>query len=121
MRIVKNNVIVINGINTRLFLSPGIDKVRRVISKFVNDIVVLIPDNKTIIMAVSCAPKPVYWVLAENGVINVQPDIVKILFEQRVACNFFRLVFATPTANRQYESAANGSKRVLVNFTGIKL
>jgi len=72
-------------------------------------------------MAVSCAPKPVYWVFAENGVIKVHPDIVKILFEQRVACNFLRRTFEIPTANLQNESAVIGSNNVRVNFAGIKL
>ena len=42
-----------------LFWIPGIDNVRRVINRFVNDIVVLIPDIITLIKAKSCAPKPV--------------------------------------------------------------
>ena len=66
-------------------LNPGIDKVRRVINKFVNEIVVLKPDRRTVMIPISWAPNPVYWVFAENGVINVHPDIVKILFAQRVA------------------------------------
>jgi hypothetical protein len=92
-----------------------------VINKFVNEIVVLIPDSKTVIIAISCAPNPVYAVFEENGVINVQPDIVKMLFEHLVACNFLRRVFKIPTAKRQYESADVGSNKVRVYFTGIKL
>lgn len=85
-----------NGIKTRLFRKPGIDSVRRVISKFVKDIVVLIPDSSTTTIDMSWAPKPVYCVFAEKGVIKVQPDMVNILFEHLVACIFLRRVFRTP-------------------------
>jgi len=84
IRIVKNKLIVINGIKTRLFFRPGIDKVRRVINKLVNETVVLIPDISALIIAKSCEPNPVYLALAEKGVMNVQPDIVKIEFEHLV-------------------------------------
>lgn len=77
IRITRNKVIVRNGIRTRLFLKPGADKVRLVINRFVNDIVVLTPDKITVIMAMSWAPNPVKRVLEENGVIKVQPDIVR--------------------------------------------
>jgi len=40
---ISKTVIDINGIIIRLFLIPGIVSVRRVTSKFVKDIVVLIP------------------------------------------------------------------------------
>jgi len=56
----------------------------------VNDIVVDKPDNNTVIIATSCAPKPVNRVLAENGVIKVHPDIVDILLEHLIACIFKR-------------------------------
>lgn len=72
------------GINTRRFRKPGILNVRRVINKLVNEIVVLTPENKTLKIATSCEPKPVYFVLLEKGVIKVQPDIVKIEFEHLV-------------------------------------
>jgi hypothetical protein len=65
-----------NGIRTRLFLRPGADNVRLVINKFVKDIVVLIPDKITVIIAISCAPIPVKRTFDENGVIKVQPAIV---------------------------------------------
>jgi hypothetical protein len=67
-----------NGIRTRLFRNPGADKVLRVINKLVNEIVVLTPDKITLIMAISWAPIFVKRVLDENGVINVQPDIVNV-------------------------------------------
>jgi len=51
--------------------------------------VVLKPDNKTLTIAISCAPKPVNWVLAENGVINVQPDITKLGFLHFTILDFF--------------------------------
>jgi aromatic ring-opening dioxygenase LigB subunit len=53
IRIVKNNAIVINGNKTRLFLKPGILKVLLVISKFVNEIVVLTPAKITDKTAIS--------------------------------------------------------------------
>lgn len=66
------------GIKTRRFLNPGADSVRRVISKLVNEIVVLTPDKITLIIAISCAPKPVKRVLLEKGVMKVQPAIVRV-------------------------------------------
>jgi hypothetical protein len=79
IRIVNNKLIVINGkIDLRL-RNPEAACVRRVINKFVNDIVVLIPANITEIIKISCAPIPVYLILDENGVIKVQPAVVKTL------------------------------------------
>jgi len=51
--IVKNKAIVINGNKTLLFLNPGILKVRLVINKLVNEIVVLTPANITDSTAIS--------------------------------------------------------------------
>ena len=53
IRIVNNKLIVINGNNERLFRSPDITKVLRVINKFVNDIVVLTPAKITEIIKTS--------------------------------------------------------------------
>lgn len=78
IRITKKRVIDKNGISTRRLRSPGADNVRLVIKRFVNDMVVLTPDNITLIMAISCAPIPVNLVLLENGVINVHPAIVRV-------------------------------------------
>jgi hypothetical protein len=92
--ITKNKVMVRNGINTLLFRNPGADNVRLVINKLVNDIVVLIPDNITVIIAISWAPKPVNRVFDENGVINVQPDMVKEeLLDLGIDFFFSRFVF----------------------------
>jgi hypothetical protein len=44
---VNNKAIVMNGNKTLLFRRPGIAKVLRVINKFVNDTVLLIPANIT--------------------------------------------------------------------------
>jgi hypothetical protein len=44
----------------------------------VKEIVVLTPDNSALIIAISWAPALVNLSLEENGVINVQPDIVKL-------------------------------------------
>jgi hypothetical protein len=77
---VKNKFIDKNGIRVFLCLKPGIESVLLVINKFVNDIVVLIPANITDITAISCIPKPVYFNLAEKGVIKVQPLTVREAF-----------------------------------------
>ena len=49
----SNVVIVTNGNNTRLFRNPGIAKVRLVISRLVNETVVLIPAKMTEIINTS--------------------------------------------------------------------
>jgi hypothetical protein len=56
-------------------------KVLLVINKLVKLTVVLTPEIKALIIAKSCAPKPVYLGFEEKGVIKVHPDIVKIEFE----------------------------------------
>lgn len=73
-----------NGSSDLLFLRPDITNVRRVINRFVNDIVVLIPANITDTIKISWLPIPVYFVLDDNGVINVQPDVVNTLLEHLV-------------------------------------
>lgn len=94
MRITKNKVIDKNGINTRRFRKPGAESVRRVISRLVKEIVVLTPDKITLIIAMSCAPKPVNRVLLENGVIKVHPAIVRVeLLALGKDFFFTRLVF----------------------------
>jgi len=50
----------------------------------VNDIVLLTPANITLIINISCAPTPVYFVDEENGVINVHPAVTNALFEHFV-------------------------------------
>jgi len=59
-------------------------KVLLVINKLVNETVELIPANTTETKSKSCAPIPVYFILDEKGVINVQPAVVKVLFEHLV-------------------------------------
>jgi hypothetical protein len=78
---VKKILIEINGNNILLCRIPGILKVLRVINKFTNETVELIPTKTTPNSNKSCAPKPVYFVLDEKGVINVHPATVKVLFE----------------------------------------
>jgi hypothetical protein len=75
---------VINGNNIRLLRSPGILNVRRVINKFVKDIVVLTPAKITLTIAISWLPTPVNLVLHEKGATKVQPAIVKVRFEHLV-------------------------------------
>jgi hypothetical protein len=53
MRIVRNREIDKNGNKIRLYLKPGILKVRRVINKFVKDIVVLTPAKITATIPIS--------------------------------------------------------------------
>jgi hypothetical protein len=84
IRIVNNSAIVIKGIKALLFLIPGIAKVLLVINKLVKDIVVVIPAKITETINISWLPIPVYFVLDENGVINVQPATVKVRFEHFV-------------------------------------
>jgi hypothetical protein len=81
---VKSIAVVIKGIKILLFFNPGIDNVRRVIIKFVKDIVVLIPAKTTDKIKISCEPIPVYLTLEEKGVINVQPAAVKVRLEHFV-------------------------------------
>lgn len=78
IRITRKRVIDRKGINTRRLRSPGADRVRRVISRLVKDIVVLTPERMTLIIAISWAPRPVKRVLLENGVMNVQPAITRV-------------------------------------------
>ena len=104
MRRVNNIAVVINGISIRLFFKPGIDKVRRVTIKLVNDIVVLIPAKTTDNMRISCAPIPVNFTLEEKGVIKVQPAAVSVRFEHFVKYTFRRLAFTTLLAAYQNDS-----------------
>jgi hypothetical protein len=76
--------IVENGNSTLRFLIPGIAKVLLVTSKLVNDTVVLTPAKITLIIKISCAPIPVYFVQDEKGVIKVQPAVTKALLEHFV-------------------------------------
>jgi citrate lyase synthetase len=50
----------------------------------VKDTVVLTPAKITLIIKISCAPIPVYFVQEENGVINVHPAVTRALFEHLV-------------------------------------
>jgi hypothetical protein len=76
--------IVEKGNNTLRFLIPGIANVLLVTSKLVKDTVVLTPAKITLIIKISCAPIPVYFVQEENGVINVHPAVTRALFEHLV-------------------------------------
>jgi hypothetical protein len=84
IRIVSNKLIVMNGNNIRRLRKPGILSVLRVINKFVNDIVVLIPAKITLTIAISWLPMPVNFVLHENGATKVQPAIVRVRLEHFV-------------------------------------
>ena len=101
--IVKNKLMVIKGIKTLLFRKPGIDNILLVINRLVKDTVVLIPDNNTLNIARSCAPKPVNRVLDENGVIKAQPDIVAVEFEHFIKKTFFLLILKTLSAENHKE------------------
>jgi hypothetical protein len=80
----KSVPIVEKGSNTLLFLIPGIASVLLVTNKLVKDTVVLTPAKITLIIKMSCAPIPVYFVQEENGVINVHPAVTRALFEHLV-------------------------------------
>lgn len=86
---------LMKGVNTRLFLIPGIESVRLVISKLVKEIVVLRPIIRTLIIAKSWLPKPVNRVLPEKGVMNVHPDIVNIELGHLTTWFFLRLFWET--------------------------
>lgn len=104
IRIVNNKLIVINGNKDLRFLKPDITKVLLVINKFVNDIVVLTPAKITDIINISWLPIPVNLVLDENGVINVQPAVVKTRFEHFVTYIFRLLAEDILSAAYQKES-----------------
>jgi hypothetical protein len=104
IRIVNNKPIVIKGIKTLRFRNPGIAKTRRVISKLVNEIVVLTPAKTTELIKISCVPKPVYLMFEENGVIKVHPAAVNVRFEHFVTYVFFRLLFTTLFATNHKDS-----------------
>jgi len=76
--------ILTKGNSTLRFLNPGIAKVLLVISKLVKDMVELTPAKITPNTSRSCEPTPLYLVLLENGVMNVQPAVTNVLFEHLV-------------------------------------
>jgi len=84
IRKAKSVPIVENGNKTLLFLIPGIANVLRVTNRFVKDIVELTPAKITLIINISCAPTPVYFVDEENGVIKVHPAVTSALLEHLV-------------------------------------
>ena len=84
MRKVNRILILANGSKMRLFLKPCAARVRLVINKFVKDIVVLTPAKITAIIKTSCAPKAVYFILDEYGVMKVQPEVVAARLEHLV-------------------------------------
>jgi len=55
-----------------------------VINKFVKPTVELIPAKITLVIKTSWLPIPVYLILDENGVTNVQPAHVNVLLEHLV-------------------------------------
>jgi hypothetical protein len=110
IRITKNSAIDKKGTNTRLLRKPGIERVRLVINKFVNDMVVLKPDNKTLTIAMSCAPNPVNCVLLEKGVIKVHPDITKLGFLHLTLFDFFLFCFKMFVAS-DHEDPTHSSQK----------
>jgi hypothetical protein len=120
IRIVKNNVIVINGKSTRRFRKPEDDKTRRVINRLVNEIVVLIPAKITAIIIKSCAPNPVYFKFPENGVINVQPATTAARFEHLLKNTFRRRPCEALEARYQNDSGNLSVKFQNNNLYGVK-
>jgi len=102
--IANRRAIVIKGNKILRFRKPGIPKVRLVIKRLVNDIVVLTPAKITESIAISCEPTPVYLVLDENGVIKAQPAKVNVRLEHFVKNIFFRRIFVTRLAANQNDS-----------------
>jgi hypothetical protein len=80
----KSVPIVENGSNTLLLRIPGIASVLLVTNRFVNETVVLTPAKITLIISISCAPIPVYFVHEEKGVMKVHPAVTSALFEHLV-------------------------------------
>jgi len=80
----KKVPIVKNGKRTLRLRIPGIASVRLVTNKLVKETTVLTPAKITLIIKISCAPTPVYFVDDENGVIKVQPAVTKARFEHFV-------------------------------------
>jgi hypothetical protein len=95
---------VTNGNKTLLCLIPGIHSVLLVINRFVKETVELRPANTTETSNKSWAPTPVYFVLDENGVINVQPAVVNVLLEHFVKYTFLRLTLSIRLTAYQKDS-----------------
>jgi len=85
---INNIEIDIKGKSIRLVRNPGIAKVLLVTSKFVTDIVVLIPANITPKINISWTPNPVNFKSDENGVMNVQPATVCVALEHLATYRF---------------------------------
>jgi len=117
---VNNKLIVINGSNIRRLRRPGILKVRRVISKFVKEIVVLTPAKITLTIAISWLPTPVNFVLQENGATKVHPASVNVRFEHLVIYTFFRRIFVNFLIECQKFSGYATIEDHIANFNGIK-
>jgi len=116
---VNNKLIVINGNKIRRLRNPGILNVRRVINKFVKDIVVLTPAKITLTIATSWLPIPVNFVLHENGATNVHPAIVSVRFEHLVIYTFLRRIFVNFLIAFQKFSGYITMNDHIVNFNGI--
>jgi len=108
------------GSKILLFRNPGILNVRRVISKFVNEMVVLTPAKITLTIATSWLPIPVNLVLHENGATKVQPAMVNVLFEHFVIYTFFLLILVNFLIAFQKFSGYSTIEDHIVNFKGIK-
>jgi len=108
---VKSKAIVTNGIKIRRFRKPGEIKVRRVINKFVKEIVVLMPANITLNKSTSCAPRPLNLNCEDSGVMNVHPAVVSVRFEHLVTNVFWRRDDTTLSAACQklFESSTQKS------------
>jgi len=110
---------VIKGSNILRFLRPGILSVRRVINKFVNEIVVLIPAKITLTIAMSWLPTPVNFVLHEKGATKVHPAIVNVRFEHFVIYTFFLRILVNFFTVFQKFSGYLTSTVHIASFNGI--
>lgn len=120
IRKVSKTAIVTKGMRTRRLRKPGETNVRRVINKFVNEIVVLIPAKTTETSKISCAPYPVNLTLDENGVINVQPLAVSVLLEHLLKYTLRRRALETLSATNQRLSGDKNTSFNIESFSGLK-
>jgi hypothetical protein len=118
---VSRRAIVIKGSKIRRLRSPGEIRVRRVIKRFVKEIVVLTPARTTLKSSMSWAPRPVNFNCEDSGVINVQPDVVAALLEHLVTYVLWRRRLETPSAacQKPLETPLQSSQRLV--FKGLNM
>eukprot|EP01015_Nassula_variabilis_P002660 TRINITY_DN1154_c0_g1_i13.p1 TRINITY_DN1154_c0_g1~~TRINITY_DN1154_c0_g1_i13.p1 ORF type:complete len:278 (+),score=-17.42 TRINITY_DN1154_c0_g1_i13:2-835(+) len=119
IRIVKNKAMLMKGSRTLRQRRPGIAKVRLVIRRLVNDMVVVTPAKMTDTIAASILPQAVNLTALENGGIKVHPAIVKVLLLHLVKQIFRRLFPVTLVAKYHMDSGFLQTACHKVAFSGI--